>query len=213
MDGLIGEGLGCVRGGRRIFDGVDFAVAPAGALLVTGPNGAGKSTLLRLLAGLLRPAAGRLCWDGEDVSADAAAHRRRLVYVGHLDALKPALTAAEHLQFWARLAGLSIMGARPALSRFGMEDLADVPARLLSAGQRRRVDLARLALGEAKLWLLDEPTVGLDQDAMTALETAIAAHRAGGGIVVAATHVDMIADGAARLALRRSAPEMRDEVW
>ena len=106
MTGLRGEGLACVRGARRVFSGLTFAVAPGEALLVAGPNGAGKSTLLRLVAGLLRPAAGRLLWGGADAWDDMQAHRARVGYAGHLDGLKPALTVAENLQFWARLNGV-----------------------------------------------------------------------------------------------------------
>ena len=132
---------------------------PGGALLLTGPNGSGKSTLLRLLAGLLRPAAGTLTWDGADALADLPAHARRVAYVGHQDAVKPGLTAAENLRFAARLTGGDV---RDALAAVGLEELADLPARMLSAGQRRRLALARLVLSRAPLWLLDEPTLGLD---------------------------------------------------
>ena len=207
--------MACVRGARRVFSGLMFAVAPGEALLVAGPNGAGKSTLLRLMAGLLRPAAGRLLWDGADASDDTQAHRARIGYAGHLDGLKAALTVAENLRFWAQLNGLGEWAreVEAALTRLRIERLADVPARLLSAGQRRRVNLARATMGGARVWLLDEPTVGLDTEAIAALEAAIAAQRAAGGIVVAASHVDMFADGAKRLTLQLSAPQVQDEVW
>ena len=153
-------------------------MAAGGALLLTGPNGSGKSTLLRLLAGLLRPAAGTLTWDGADALADLPAHARRVAYVGHQDAVKPALTAAENLRFAARLDGGAV-GA--ALATIGLEELADLPARMLSAGQRRRLALARLALSRAPLWLLDEPTLGLDAASVERFGAMLAAHRAAAG--------------------------------
>ena len=152
-------GLAAFRGERLVFRDLDFTVAAGGALLLTGPNGSGKSTLLRLLAGLLRPAAGTLTWDGADALADLSAHARRVAYLGHQDAVKPALTAVENLRFAARLSGGA---AGTALAAVGLQDLADLPTRMLSAGQRRRLALARLALSQSPLWLLDEPTIGLD---------------------------------------------------
>ncbi len=213
MKGLRGEELACVRGARLVFERLAFAVAPGEALLIVGPNGAGKSTLLRLMAGLLRPAAGRLLWDGTDTGHDSEAHRERIGYVGHLDGLKPALTVDENLRFWARLEGLHDDAVAAALARLGIDRLAEMPARLLSAGQRRRVNLARVTMGSASVWLLDEPTVGLDKEAIAALEAAIAAHQAAGGLVVAASHVDMFNNGAQRLTMQPHAPELQDEVW
>ncbi|MBN8902752.1 MAG: heme ABC exporter ATP-binding protein CcmA, partial [Rhodospirillales bacterium] len=158
-EGLTAEALAAFRGERLVFRDLGFSLAPAEALVLVGPNGSGKSTLLRLLAGLVRPAAGRLLWDREDALADLPAHAARVVYVGHQDAVKPGLTAAENLRFAAALTGGV---AAEALAAVGLERLADLPARMLSAGQKRRLALARLALGSAPLWLLDEPTLGLD---------------------------------------------------
>ena len=179
--------LDCERGGRLVFAGLDFALSAGGALVLRGANGSGKSSLLRILAGLLRPAGGSLEWAGAPVSEDPEAHRARLHYVGHLDALKTALTVAENLAFWAGLRG-SAAGVGAGLDHFGLGELADMPARYLSAGQRRRAALARLVASEAALWLLDEPTVTLDEASVAALGRAMAAHRAAGGIVVVATH-------------------------
>ncbi len=156
---LRAEGLAAFRGERLVFRDLSFDVPPSGALLLLGPNGSGKSTLLRILAGLGRLAAGVLRWDGEDALADRSAHAGRVAYLGHLDAIKPGLTVTENLRFAGAIAGRPIA---PALAAVGLDTLADLPARLLSAGQRRRLALARLALSPAKLWLLDEPTLGLD---------------------------------------------------
>jgi len=169
---LQAEGLAAFRGERLVFRDVGFSLEAGEALLLTGPNGSGKSTLLRLLAGLLRPAAGTLRWNGEDALADLSTHARRVGYVGHLDAIKPGLTAAENLAFAARLSDGSVPDA---LAGMGLEELADLPGRMLSAGQRRR--------------LADR------------FGRALEAHRAGGGVVVAATHLPLPVGRAAELAL------------
>jgi len=201
--GLEGRGLACLRGERTVFRGLDLAVPPGGALLLTGPNGAGKSTLLRLIAGLLRPAAGRLLWAGADTAEDPEAFRARLAYVGHQDAVKPAFGVAENLAFWARAGGGGDVGA--ALAAVGLEGLAAMPASVLSAGQRRRLSLARLALRHRDLWLLDEPAVTLDASSVARLGTLVAGHRARGGAVVVATHGDLSLPDAAALDLGRAA--------
>jgi heme exporter protein A len=198
------EGLGCVRGERWVFDGVDFALAPGAALVLEGPNGSGKSSLLRLAAVLLKPASGRLTWDGRDIAEDADTHRARLIYVGHLDALKPAFTVAENLGFWARLAGAENAATEAALERVGLGHLAELPARFLSAGQRRRLNLARLLLKPAPLWLLDEPTTSLDSESIQTLAEVVAEHRVRGGIVLAATHVDLALADSVKLHLGRT---------
>ncbi len=195
---LQAEGLAAFRGERLVFRDLDFAVEPGGALLLTGPNGSGKSTLLRLLAGLLRPTAGTLTWVGADALADLSSHARRLAYVGHQDAVKPGLTVAENLRFAAQLTG---GGVRDALAAVGLRELADLPGRMLSAGQRRRLALARLALSEAPLWLLDEPTLGVDAASVERFGAMLAAHREGNGMVVAATHLPLPMRDTAELAL------------
>lgn len=185
-----GRSLACIRGGRTVFADLDFAVSSGETLVLRGPNGSGKSSLLRLMAGLSRPAAGEISWDGEPAE-DAEAHGARLHYVGHLDAVKPALTVAENLSVWAGLRGADGSGVDAALARFGLDRLAAIPARLLSAGQRRRLALARIAATPAPLWLLDEPTVALDTDAVATLRAAIAEHCGGGGVAVVSTHVEL----------------------
>ncbi len=192
QSGVAAEAVSAFRGERLVLHGVSLAVAPGGALLLLGANGSGKSTLLRVLAGLQRPAAGRVTWAGRDLADKAAP----VAYLGHLDAVKAGLTVAENLAFAARG-----RASGPALAAMGLGGLQDVPARMLSAGQRRRLALARLALSPGGLWLLDEPTLGLDADAVARLGGLLAAHRARGGVVVAATHLPLPLPGAADLRL------------
>jgi heme exporter protein A len=198
--------LKCERGERPVFAGLDFSLAPGEALVVTGPNGSGKSTLLRLIAGLVPRAGGALLCDGAEVAQDWPAFRARLHYVGHLDAIKPALTLSETLAFWVRLHG-GRADVLATLDAFGLAPLADLPARLLSVGQRRRLALARLVAVPRTLWLLDEPTTALDAAAQARLAALLAAHRAAGGLVIAATHADLGLEGAERLDLARHATE------
>src|SRR4051812_21942476 len=195
---LEARNLACLRGERLVFAGVSFALEAGAALLLVGANGAGKSSLLRLLAGLLAPAEGALLWAGEDALADRAAHAARLRYLSHQDALKPALTARENLEFFARLWGGAV---EPALAAPDLSPLAELPARVLSSGQKRRLALARLALAPAPLWLLDEPTVGLDAASVARLGVLLARHRAAGGMVLAATHLPLPLPGARELRL------------
>ncbi len=185
---LQAQGLAAFRGERLVFRDLSFTVPPGGALLLVGPNGAGKSTLLRLLAGLLQAAAGTLLWNGEDALSDVPAHARHVAYVGHQDAVKPGLTAAENLRFDAARSGGDIPAA---LARVGLDELADLPVRMLSAGQRRRLALARLVLLAAPVWLLDEPTLGLDAGSIDRFGAMLEQHRKTDGIVVAATHLPL----------------------
>jgi len=187
-----GRALACHRGGRMVFAELAFALDDGAALVLRGSNGAGKSSLLRLLALLTPRRAGALYWQGQDIDRDRDSHRARLRFVGHSDAIKPALTAAENLLFAARLAEPTLDAARvdQALQRLGLGRLGAQPARFLSAGQRRRLALARLAASPGRLWLLDEPGTGLDTASLERLHALVADHRAGGGIVVASTHGD-----------------------
>ena len=185
---LSAEALACRRGERPVFAGLDFRLAAGDAAVVRGPNGAGKSSLLRILATLLKPAAGRVTWDGADIF-EAEGYRAGLHYVGHLSGIKPAFSVAENLAAWQRLRGRP---ADPApLAAFGIAHLADVPAQWLSAGQRQRLALSRLAAIPAPLWLLDEPTTSLDDAGIAALVAAVARHRAGGGRVLLTTHLPL----------------------
>lgn len=195
---LTAEQVAVFRGERLIFRDLSVLVPVGGALVLSGANGSGKSTLLRLLAGLVRPAAGRVLWNGTDAFADIAGHGQRVAYLGHQDAVKPGLTVTENVRFAAAVSGRPIASA---LASVGLETLADVPARMLSAGQKRRLALARLVLSAAPLWLLDEPTLGLDTGSIARFGSLLAAHRADGGIVVAATHVPLPLADAAELRL------------
>lgn len=198
-----GEALTCLRGERLVFQTLSFRARAGEALLLTGPNGSGKSSLLRLMAGLLAPAAGRLTWDGAAIADDRESHRARLHYVGHLDALKPALTVVENLAFYAALHGKPADDAAldRAVAQFRLDQLVDTPARFLSQGQRRRAALARVLAAPAPLWLLDEPTLALDDASLAALGTVLTDHLAAGGHVVAATHAPIAVAKAQRLEL------------
>lgn len=186
-----GHDLACRRGERLVFGGLSFRVAAGEVLLLRGPNGSGKSSLLRCMAGLLTPVAGVQTWNDQPIALDVDAHRGRLRYLGHQDAVKPALTVLENLALWQQLHGLRDAAAiGRALAGLGLERLAELPARLLSAGQRRRVALARLLASPAPLWLLDEPITALDDDGVARLARMVADHRATGGLVVLSSHGD-----------------------
>lgn len=190
------EDLACWRGERAVFAGLSFSLEAGEAVALLGPNGAGKSSLLRVLAGLLPAAEGRILWAGKDVRQDAPSHAVRLRYLGHLDALKPALSVRENLAFHAALSGGDVDAA---LGSMALAPLAELPARVLSAGQRRRLAIARLALAPAALWLLDEPTVGLDTASIARFGRLLAAHCGQGGMVLAATHVPLPLAGGRQL--------------
>ena len=194
---LSGENLTCIRGDRLVFAGLDFAVAHGDALLLTGRNGSGKTSLLRLMAGLAAPSDGVIRHNGADYRDDPTSHRADIHYVAHYDAAKLALTVRENLAFWAELHGGGDVMA--GLAAFDLENLASLPARFLSAGQRRRLALARLIATKAGIWLLDEPSVALDAASLGSLRGLIAAHRRDGGAVVASTHVELGLDDAENL--------------
>jgi heme exporter protein A len=196
-----GEALSCRRGEALIFEAVDFALEPGDALWLSGPNGSGKSSLLRLMAGLLPAVSGSIAWDGAPIAKDRDAHRARQRYLGHLDAVKTHLSVAENLGFWAAYWEIAAAAVAPALARLGITHLAQAPARQLSAGQRRRLALARLALTTAPLWLLDEPSAALDTDGIERLAGLIAEARAAGGIVVFSSHDRLPVPGMKQLAL------------
>jgi heme exporter protein A len=179
--------LTCVRGGRDVFTGLSFSVDAGAALAVVGRNGAGKSSLLRIIAGLLAPSRGSIALDGGHTESTLA---EQCHFVGHRDALKPALTVLENLRFWRNFLG-SARGddtLLPALQTLGLGHLVDLPAGYLSAGQRRRLALARLLVAPRPLWLLDEPTSALDAAAQTTVTALMNGHLAEGGLIVAATH-------------------------
>ena len=184
---LTAEKLACARGERRLFDGLNFRVKAGQALAVEGANGAGKTSLLRLIAGFLAPASGRLVVKIADKESDDAEERGKLVgWLGHQDGLKPQLTVVEQLDFFTSLYRGK---ADPAvLERVGLARQADLPCRYLSAGQRRRLALARLLVCKRPLWLLDEPFAALDAAGQALVAHLMAHHCGAGGIIIAATH-------------------------
>jgi heme exporter protein A len=198
---LTAEGLAAARGERPLFAGLEFALGAGDALVLTGPNGSGKSSLLRLAAGFGRPTGGRLRWDGKPLADDLDGYRAHLHYVGHQEALKPALTPIEMLRFWSDLAERPLKDAAGPLTALGLAHKAATPCRFLSSGQRRRLALARLVAWQAPLWLLDEPTVGLDDEALGLIAGLIERHRAAGGIVLLSTHQPLPLAGVQSLSL------------
>ena len=186
--GLSFADVACVRGGRLLFEGVGFALGPGDSALVSGPNGTGKSSLIRIAAGLLPAAAGQVTGDGA---------RALLAESAALD-LELPLAAA--LRFWARIDGRAA-AVESALAAVGLVELAQVPVRLLSTGQRRRAALARVVASGAPVWLLDEPANGLDVQSVEVLERLIADHRAGGGVALVATHLPIALPGAVEVRL------------
>jgi heme exporter protein A len=182
---LSASDLACQRGGREIFAGLSFSVAEGETVLVTGSNGAGKSSLLRIVAGLLRLSEGLLTLaDGEaELTIPEQVH-----YLGHQDALKPSLSVAENLQFWTDYLGGGGAPVDTALVALGLDDLAALPAAYLSAGQRRRLSIARLLTVDRPIWLLDEPTAALDRPAQQKLADLMLDHLGRGGLILAATH-------------------------
>jgi heme exporter protein A len=185
---LIAEGLSCTRGSRLLFQDLGFSLDQGQALVVTGPNGTGKSSLLRLLAGLATLQAGTVRLEGgpADVPLGEQAH-----YLGHLDAHKAALSVAENLAFWRTVLGSPALSVDEALGEVGLAALARLPVAVLSAGQKRRLALARLIIARRPLWLLDEPTTALDVSAQARVSALARGHLASGGLIVAATHAPL----------------------
>ncbi len=185
--------LGCVRGDRRLFSGLDLSL-PAGTYLqVTGPNGSGKTSLLRILCGLLAPAEGEIKWQGENIRSLAEDYFTSVTYLGHRHGVKDELSGIENLRISNALNGIIVSKerARDVLARMGLAGRESLPARLLSEGQRRRVALARLLTCNTKLWLLDEVMTSLDKGAVALIRSLIEEHLAGGGIAIVATHQDL----------------------
>jgi heme exporter protein A len=185
---LSGRGVGCIRGGREVFSGLDFAAAAGEALAVTGPNGSGKTSLLRQIADLLTLSDGSIDLDGGDaeLTLPEQAH-----YLGHRDALKPALSVMENLCFWRDFLGGEVSDAEKSLAAVGLDHAAQLPALVLSAGQRRRLSIARLLAVRRPIWLLDEPTSALDTTGQAMFAEVMQEHLARGGMIVAATHAPL----------------------
>src|SRR5215813_13352944 len=197
---LEADGLACTRGGREVFRGLSFGLAAGEAMIVTGRNGAGKSSLLRIIAGLIRISAGRLEFDGgaPDMSVAEQCH-----YLGHQDAMKPSLSVGENLRFWTAFLGAS-RAVGPALDAVDLGHLADLPAAYLSAGQRRRLSIARLVAAPRPIWLLDEPASALDTPSQKKLAELMSTHLSGGGMIVAAAHGPIGLDHVRELNLGRA---------
>ncbi|MDB5882105.1 MAG: heme exporter protein CcmA [Ramlibacter sp.] len=208
---LSAHGLTCVRGDRPLFAGVDLSVGPGEWLHVRGANGSGKTSLLRLLAGLSQPEAGQVHWNGEPIGRIAQDYHRALLFLGHHAAVKEELTGAENLQLSAELDGGAIGRAEihEALGRFGLKGREDLPVRVLSAGQKRRVLLARLMTRKAKLWVLDEPFTALDTRAVDMLGSLAREHLAQGGMAVVTSHQPVPLEGGQVLELSASNGPLR----
>lgn len=192
---LIAEGLAAVRGERVVFRNIDFEVASGQALVLHGPNGSGKTTLLRVIAGLLGVLAGRMrVVDKDGAVLTDEARDQALHFVGHQDSIRPQLRVTETLQFHASLLGASAKNIDAAIDTWGLRALAELSGGLLSAGQRRRVSLARLSLQRRPLWLLDEPLVALDTPTRARLNDVCSKHLAQGGLIVAASHEPFLGD-------------------
>lgn len=189
---LCAQGLACRRGGRRVFEDLSFVMNPGDLLILRGPNGTGKSSLLRVIAGLVEPSSGHIDFDGEPVP-------QHLVYCGHLDALKSNLTLAENLEDWAAYGAGQIASdekIQKAAAFFHLEELLNLQVRYFSSGQRHRASLTRLLLADRPIWLLDEPTVGLDSENRQLLSDLISRKLELGGLILAATHDPLGIEGA-----------------
>ena len=185
---LSGRDISCVRGGREVFSGLDFEAASGEALAVVGPNGSGKTSLLRLIAGLLTPSRGSVHLEGGEAELTLPEQSH---YLGHRDAIKPALSVAENLWFWRDFLGGTVFNPAETLAVVELDHAARLPAAFLSAGQRRRLSIARLMAVRRPIWLLDEPTSALDADGQAMFAALMQEHLARGGMIVAATHAPL----------------------
>ncbi|MCG8490826.1 MAG: heme ABC exporter ATP-binding protein CcmA [Sneathiellales bacterium] len=183
---LIADNLRCIRQDRVIFKGLGFTLGPGQGIWVKGKNGAGKSSLLRMIAGLLKPSKGTITWKDVDTQEEPESFRQDFRYIAHQDALKPVLSVRENIEFWAQYHGGDKVAG--ALKLFELEHLQDTPAQILSAGQKKRTNLARLVASPAPLWILDEPLSSLDTHYIDLFTDLLREHLEGGGLALLATH-------------------------
>lgn len=190
---LQGSNLVCVRGDRRLFKDVNFALEAGGIMRVTGPNGSGKTSLLRMLCGLSKPEHGEISWHGKSIHSLDGEYYSDITYLGHLGGAKDDLTALENLRISSALAGTEIseQKAVDALQHIGLGGRELLPVKVLSQGQKKRVALARLLIGKTVLWILDEPLVALDTSAVEMIKEILEQHLAQGGMVVMTTHQEI----------------------
>jgi len=189
--------LACVRGDNQLFEGLSFALSEGEVLYVHGPNGSGKTTLLRAICGLVMPDAGKIAWNGKETRKIAEDYRRHIAYFGHLNGLKDELTALENLAISARLAGVDVTEDEisSVLAKLGVEICQELPASVLSQGQKKRTALARFVLNKNKLWILDEPFTALDVAAVVVLQNVVVEHVQQGGMVILTTHQEVELEG------------------
>jgi len=187
---LEARALGCVRGDKTLFSGLNFLITAGDCLHVRGENGVGKTTLLRILTGLSQPESGEVLWNQQALNSQSSAYHRDLLFLGHRDALKEELTALENLQMYAAIDDVELLleDAMAALRRFGLRGRENLPIHCLSAGQKRRVLMARMLTRQARLWILDEPFNALDAKAVVELEGLIAEHLSAGGLLILTSH-------------------------
>lgn len=204
---FFGENISCIRGQRLVFSNLDFSVEPGNALIITGNNGSGKTSLLRLMAGLSRPASGHINWQGGAIWDDPETHRVRLHFIGHLNALKSTLSVKENLETWSHLHGGRKKDIVETIKKLKLEGLEDTHCQNLSAGQKQRASLARLATNDAPLWLLDEPTTALDSMSVDLLNSMIKTHIKGGGTCVIATNTALNMENCLELNMQNFAAE------
>ena len=204
---FMAQDLACLRGDRLLFKNVGFELKAGGLLYVLGENGCGKSSLLRMLCGLLMPEQGAVFWGNKKIKEDAESYLPNLTYIGHLNGLKDDLTALENLQISARLAGndVSSKQALAALTAIGIARCANLPVRVLSQGQKRRVALAMLWLTQSQLWILDEPFAALDVASTEVLASRLGEHMTNGGMTIITTHQDVSISALTTQTLRLSA--------